>query len=59
MEMGMADKTAAELHADWIVSGSISQFMAKLTAETETGKYEILLALLGDEFRKFQKAPPL
>jgi hypothetical protein len=53
----MADKTAAELHADWIVANSIAQFQAKLNAETEDGKYEILSVLLADEFRKFENPP--
>ena len=52
------DKTAAELHVDWVVASDIAQIQAKLGAETEDGQYEILLALLAAEFRKI-RIPPL
>jgi hypothetical protein len=57
MEMGMADKTAAELHADWIVAQNIARFHERFNAETDDGRFEILAALLADEFTKFEKAP--
>jgi hypothetical protein len=58
MEMGMADKTAAELHADWIVAQNIARFQEKFNAETDDGRFKILALLLADEFSKFEKAPP-
>ena len=51
------DKTAAELHVDWVVASDIATFPAKLSAETEDGQYEILLALLAAEFRKLRIHP--
>jgi hypothetical protein len=57
MEMGMVDKTAAELHADWVVRQGIAKFQERFNAETDDGRFEILSALLADEFTNFVKAP--
>jgi len=54
----MVEKSAAGLHADGIVASSIAEFQFKLNAETEDGKYEILLALFTDGFRQFKNATP-
>lgn len=42
----MFDKTEAETRAEWIIAGGLTQFQARLNAETDDCKYQILAQLL-------------
>ena len=53
----MADKTLAELQADWLATSKNITFREKLDSGTDEFKYKILAALLAVEL-KDSKAEP-
>jgi hypothetical protein len=57
MEASMADKTLAELQADWLATSKNITFREKLDSGTDEFKYKILAALLAVEL-KDSKAEP-
>jgi hypothetical protein len=57
MEASMADKTLAELQAEWLATSKNITFREKLDSRTDEFKHKILSALLADELKDFKTEP--
>jgi hypothetical protein len=57
MEASMADKTLAELQAEWLATSKNITFREKLDSGTDEFQYKILAALLADELTDFKAEP--
>jgi hypothetical protein len=51
MEASMADKTLAELQAEWLATSKNITFREKLDSGTDEFRYKILAALLANEIK--------
>jgi hypothetical protein len=57
MEASMADKTLAELQAEWLATSRNITFREKLDSGTDEFRYKILAALLTNELKDLKEQP--
>ena len=55
MEASMADKTLAELQAEWLATSKNITFREKLDSGTDEFRYKILSALLANEIKDLRE----